>query len=247
VESNADTLSFVSTLFASHSIEKKMVQLSTCNIAGAVVSIVKLGRKIVHIGSLSMCGAAGDGFNTGYLFSDLLVCCQGLKGELVPRCIIDLKTAEIEPYQGWMRQYDDAPNAVLHAFGIHQIERKGKSSTRHEKRCIRTDVCAADDSSREVWITKLRECLSMQAKAGLRMPPLGIDLIYILSPQLCMYIYIYLCACMYMYMRMCIGKSTYICIYIYMYTPRIYIYIYVYIFICICMYMCVYVYIYMYT
>lgn len=144
------------------SIEKKMVRLASCDIAGAVVSIVKLGRKIVHIGRLRMLdpgvGGGGQGFEreyTGYLFSDMLVCCDGHKGELVARYIVDLKTAEVEPYQGSAQREADGSFTPLHAFGVHQTDRRGPD--RLETRC--TDFCTSDAGSSHIWVSKLREAL----------------------------------------------------------------------------------------
>lgn len=150
------------------SIEKKMVRLASCDIAGAVVSIVKLGRKVIHIGRLRMLdlrvggggqGREREGEYTGYLFSDMLVCCDGHKGELVARYIVDLKTAEVEPYQGRAQREADGSYTPLHAFGIHQTDRKG--ADRMETRC--TDFCTSDAGSYHIWVSKLQEALSALA------------------------------------------------------------------------------------
>ena len=162
------------------SIEKKMVSLAVCDTAGAVISIVKLGRAIVHIGALRVLkgagGAGGDEEHgaeyTGYLFSDMLVCCGGHKGGLVARLIVDLKMAEVETYEGpW--HGDDGSTIHAHAFGVHQTDRKAAGHERFETRC--TDFATSDAASRNVWLAKLRECLSSLAAAKLRMPPLSID------------------------------------------------------------------------
>ena len=151
------------------SIEKKMVRLASCDIAGAVVSIVKLGRKIVHIGRLQMLSDMGAGSGghrgeregelTGYLFSDMLVCCDGYNGELVARFIVDLKAAEVEPYEGRTQLEADGRQTPLHAFGIHQTDRKG--ADRLEARC--TDFCTTDAGSCHIWVSKLTETLSTLA------------------------------------------------------------------------------------
>jgi hypothetical protein len=155
------------------SIEKKMVQLAAhSSIVGAVVSIVKLGRRTVHIDRLRMLGGSRDEKGehaidcTGYLFSDILVCCHGYKGGLVAKCIIDLKKAEIE---GCQRYHDPkAPYCLDHTrhnFCIHQLE----FNRPHDQKYFGT----SDSENLNVWMAKLKDCLSSLAAAGLRSMPLG--------------------------------------------------------------------------
>ena len=166
------------------SIERKMVSLAACDTEGAVISIVKLGRSIVHIGSLRVLGMDEEDCAeyTGYLFSDVLVCCGGHKGGLVARLIVDLKMAEVEPYdRPW--QGSDGSMIPAHAFGVHQTDRRAPGHERSRSRIgdvtsltLETRHFAASDAaSRNVWLAQLHECLSSLAAARLRMPPLRVD------------------------------------------------------------------------
>ena len=171
-------------------IEKKMVHLAAAQVTGAAVSIVRLGRQLVHIGHLRMLGGPGGaGGNeeeqhheyTGYLFSDMLVCCDGHRGGMVAHYLVDLKTAEIESYTDWTPQRNSlkasksCQSDELHAFGIYQTDPRDQPPEKPNRLKMCKDFGTDDAGSRDVWVTKLRQCLALLAAEGLRLPPLGND------------------------------------------------------------------------